>query len=87
MIKMLHVIKFVIWNVLFSAALLSLGTDYKTRFYVSLGVLGLIASSFFIKAFVGMGYMVAYKFRTFSFSEKKPRLNGRSRVSEIISFY
>lgn len=61
LIKMVHVVKYVIWNIILSAVLLTLGAGYKTRFYVSLAILGLIAISFFIKAAVSIIYMSVYK--------------------------
>lgn len=63
LIKMVHVAKYVIWNVILSAVLLTLGAGYKTRFYVTLGLLGVIAVSFSVKATIGIGYMVYYKCR------------------------
>lgn len=64
LIKMVHVTKYVIWNVILSSALLTLGAGFITRFYVSLVILGIIALSFFIKAVVGICYLLVFKCKT-----------------------
>jgi hypothetical protein len=87
LIKMVHVAKYVIWNVVLSAVLLTLGAGYKTRFYVSLAVLGLIAVSFSVKALVGIAYMIVYKCKNLCSSAKKPEISTDTRIGRTIAFY
>ena len=87
LIKMVHVAKYVIWNVVLSAVLLTLGAGYKTRFYVSLTLLGFIAVSFSIKALVGIAYMLVYKCKYLCSSAKKPEISTDSRIGRTVAFY
>lgn len=60
-IKYIHVSKYVIWNVIIGAVLLTLGANYVTRFWVTFGMVCLILSTMGIKVFVGIMYMVFYR--------------------------
>ena len=61
LIKLIHVGKFVIWNVIVASILLTLGNDSQSRFWVTFGLVCLISSTQAIKVVVGMFYMLYYK--------------------------
>jgi hypothetical protein len=57
-IKMIFVAKFVFWNVVVGAVLLSLTGDYAQKFYTTYAVLGFIALFLLIKIFIGTVYLI-----------------------------
>jgi chitin synthase len=72
LIKMVHVGKYVIWNVILAAVLLTLGAGYEFRFYITLVLVSMIAVSLSVKVIVGIFYMLAYKCGNSCMQEKKP---------------
>jgi chitin synthase len=84
-IKFVHVGKYVIWNVILATVLLTLGSSYATRFFVTLVMVGLITSTLIIKVVVGLGYMFSYRFKTCCFEKKKPSLRSTSRITAEIN--
>lgn len=52
--------KFVIWNVILSVSLLSLGANYKQRFFVTLIMVILIGVSMSVKVTIGSLYLIKY---------------------------
>ena len=60
LIKMIHVFKFVMWNIIIAAVLLTLGADPIQRFWVTFGLVCLIVSTQAIKVLVGILYMLYY---------------------------
>ena len=87
LIKVLHVSKFVIWNVILSVVLLSLGSDYKLRFFVTLVMVILIGLSMSIKVVVGSAYLLKYWCGNLCVNEKIPDLTIKSRIDSIIDSY
>ncbi len=87
LIKVLHVSKFVIWNVILSVVLLSLGSDYKLRFFVTLVMVILIGLSMSIKVVVGSAYLLKYWCGNLCVNEKSPDLTIKSRIDSIIDSY
>lgn len=61
LIKFVHVSKYVIWNIILSVVLLSLGSSYTPRFFITIIIVGLMASSLGVKIIVGMLYVIKYK--------------------------
>jgi hypothetical protein len=86
-LKFVHVTKYILWNVIFSSILLTLGASYTTRFFVTLTMMGIITLSLAIKVIIGIGYMFSYKFKICCFEKKKPTLANKSRVAGVINRY
>ena len=86
-LKFVHVSKYVIWNVILSAVLLTLGGSYVPRFFVTFGIMILIGVTMSVKVIVGLFYLLAYWCRTVSFSKKTPVLNTESRIDKLIESY
>jgi len=87
LLKFVHVTKYVIWNILLASVLLTLGSSYTARFFVTIGMVILIGISMSVKVFVGVIYMLYYKCKSFSFSKKKPNANTSSSIGKIIDRY
>ena len=87
MIKFVHISKYVIWNVILSTVLLTLGAMYVPRFFVTFGLVVLIGITMSLKVIVGTFYMIVYKCKTASFKKKKPSLGTTSRIDSIIDSY
>ena len=86
LIKFVHVAKYVIWNIIIAAVLLSLGANYRTRFWVTFGMVCLIGSTMAIKVMIGIFYMIYYKCKRPSFG-KNPKPNSKSRINDVIKKY
>ena len=63
LLKFVHVFKYVFWNIIVAAVLLSLGSNYQTRFWVTFGMVVMIGGSVGLKVFVALVYMMLYKIR------------------------
>ena len=61
LIKFVHVSKYVIWNIIMSVVLISLGSSYTPRFFITIIVIILMGTSLSVKIIVGMLYMIKYK--------------------------
>ena len=61
LIKFVHVAKYVIWNILLSALLLTLGASYGPRFFVTVIMIVIIGVSMSLKITVAVIYMFIYK--------------------------
>ncbi len=61
LIKFVHVSKYVFWNIILSVVLLSLGSSYAPRFFITLIIVCLMGSSLGIKIIIGMLYVIKYK--------------------------
>ena len=57
----MHVSKYVFWNTIFAFILMTLANDYTTRFYLTYVIMCILASTLFIKVFIGIIYMLNYK--------------------------
>jgi hypothetical protein len=65
LLKFVHVGKYVFWNIVIGVLILSFGSSYTPRFFITIIMVGLMASSLGIKIFVGCIYMIKYKLSTF----------------------
>jgi hypothetical protein len=64
-----------------AAVMLTLGGDYQTRFWVTLGMVIMIGGSVGIKVMVSIFYMVIYKIKTPKI-EGNPNVTIKSRIGE-----
>lgn len=60
LIKFVHVAKYVIWNIIVSAILLTLGASYAPRFFVTIIMVVLIGFTMLIKVLIAVAYMFSY---------------------------
>ena len=86
LIKFVHVIKYVIWNVILAAVLLTAGADYVTRFWVTFGMVCLIGLSMGVKVVIGVLYMIYYLCKRPSISDE-PNVKCVSRIESIFRKY
>lgn len=61
LIKMVYVGKFILWNIVLSAALLSLGSSYKIRFFITIIMVSVIGFMLIIKIIIAVGYLINYR--------------------------
>lgn len=60
LIKFVHVIKYVSWNVILGVVLLTLGATYTPRFFVTIIMVILIGVSMSVKVILACFYMLGY---------------------------
>ncbi len=60
-IKTIHVAKLVFWNVIVAGLLIHFGSDYLVRFYLTMALMALIASTMAIKVLLAILYYFGYK--------------------------
>lgn len=89
LIKFVHVSKYVIWNIIMSVVILSLGSSYTPRFFITLIVIILMATSLSVKIIVGMLYMIKYKLSNCMCCADRENFNivESSRVDTLIKSY
>jgi len=61
MIKLLHVSKYVFWNILVAFMLLTAGGDAIPRFYVTYIIMIILAFTLVLKIFLAIIYLIKYK--------------------------
>jgi hypothetical protein len=86
LLKIIHVMKYLIWNIILAAVLLTLGENYETKFWVTFGMVCLIGLSLGVKVFIGIMYFLVYKCRSYT-SSTAPNVNTKSRVDRIAKSY
>ena len=86
MVKFVHIAKYVVWNILLAAVLLTLGASYVPRFWVTFGMVCLIGSSIAIKVFIGILYMIYYKCKRPA-RGKNPTIESKSRIGAKMLSY
>lgn len=64
MIKLIHVGKYLLWNVVASVLLLSFAEDSKPKFYISFVIIISIILTVGLKIFLGLVYLIKYKFQS-----------------------
>jgi hypothetical protein len=64
LIKLIHVGKYVIWNVAASVVLLSFSQLEDPRFYISFGIMVMVVFTIGLKIVIGTFYFLFYKCRT-----------------------
>ena len=69
---MVHVAKYVFWNIVFGVVLLTLGSSYVPRFYITFAIVILMAVSIGIKIFVAVIYLIGYKLYNGKCCEDRP---------------
>lgn len=86
LLKFVHVGKYVIWNIIVGVIILSFGSSYTPRFFITIIMVALMASSLGIKIFVGCIYMIKYKLSTFGCCqpERPPIIHEKSRIADIM---
>ena len=72
LIKMVHVAKYVFWNVVVGVFLLSFGSSYVPRFFITFGIVILMAASIGIKIIVAVIYLIGYKCFNFECCANEP---------------
>lgn len=55
-IKTIHVAKLVFWNVIVAGLLIHFGSNYLVRFYLTLALMIIIASTMFVKVIMAILY-------------------------------
>jgi hypothetical protein len=60
-VKTIHVAKLVFWNVIVAGLLIHFGSDYLVRFYLTLALMVIIASTMAIKVLLAILYYFEYK--------------------------
>lgn len=61
LIKFVHVAKYAIWNMIVGTILLSFGSSYTPRFFITIIMIGIMGSSLSLKIIVSIVYMIKYK--------------------------
>lgn len=87
LIKYMHVSKYVFWNIIATAVFISLGQATTTRFWATFFLVIVIVLSVGMKAIIGFFYMVSYKCRCSSPTNKEPKPTSKSSVKETIKRY
>jgi len=75
LIKMVHVAKYVFWNIVVGVVLLSLGSSYVPRFYITFAIVIMMAATMGIKITVAVGYLVYYKMKVCTCCVDRPPIN------------
>ncbi len=60
-IKTIHVAKLIFWNVIVAGFLIHFGSNYLVRFYLTLALMIIIASTMAIKVIMAVVYYLQYK--------------------------
>lgn len=60
-VKTIHVAKLVFWNVVVAGLLIHFGSDYLVRFYLTLALMIIIATTMAIKVLLAIFYYFGYK--------------------------
>lgn len=87
--KYFHVTKYLLWNVVISAILLSFGSEYTSEFIITIIAVVLMGFSLSIKILLAVIYMVSYKLKTcriYETTERRPR-REMSKLQHILSHY
>jgi chitin synthase len=86
LIKFVHVAKYVFWNIIAGVLLLSFGSSYTPRFFITISLIGLIGFSLTLKIIVSVVYMIKYKLSTClcCSREEGPELVDNSRMQGLM---
>jgi chitin synthase len=89
LIKFVHVSKYVFWNIIVSVIILSLGSSYTPRFFITITVVVIMASSLSVKILIGVIYMIKYKMSNClcCAGEESISIVENSRVYNLIDKY
>ena len=61
-IRLLHVGKYLLWNIIAGILLLTLGSEYISRFIVTFVIMLILGITLFVKTAIGMYYLIVYFF-------------------------
>ena len=86
LIKYIHVVKYLIWNLILAAVLCSLGEYQQYKFWLTFALVTMVGLTLIIKTFIGLIYLLVYRCRSFGLSND-PRIDIPSRVNQIIKKY
>lgn len=86
LIKFVHVIKYVSWNVILGATLLTLGSSYISRFFVTIVMVVLIGVSMSVKVLLSCIYMLLYWCK-YSRKQGQPRITSESQIKKVVDHY
>jgi hypothetical protein len=89
LIKFIHVAKYVFWNIIVGVIILSLGSSYTPRFFITIIMIGIMGTSLSLKIIVGIAYMIKYKLSNCLCcgNEEPPQLVERSRMQRLIESF
>lgn len=83
LIKFVHVVKYVAWNVIIGSVMLTLGASYTPRFFVTITMVVLIGASMAIKVVLSCIYMIGY-WMTYRSGNRDPIISCKSKVNAIV---
>lgn len=63
-LKYIQVYKFIFWNTIVGFVIISFGSDYIPRFFISLILAIILVATILFKIIIGMGYMIMYRLRS-----------------------
>lgn len=86
LIKYIHVIKYLIWNIILASVLVSLGQYQQYKFWLTFALVTMVGLTLTIKTFIGLIYLLIYRCRSISFGND-PRIDIPSRVTDIVKKY
>lgn len=86
LIKFIHVSKYVFWNIIVAAIILSFGSSYTPRFFITIIIIAIMGTSLSLKILIALLYMIKYKLSNSMccVDERPPRLEERSRIQDVI---
>lgn len=76
LLKMIQVGKFLLWNTVLGIVLLSVGSGYQPKFFITLIMVSVIAFTLSIKILISIGYMICYKLTSPSREDRQPCAEG-----------
>jgi len=82
-IKILHVLKYIVWNAIISAILVTLGSGYSLRFFVTLVMIVIISLLMSVKVVLSCLYMLKY-WCVYRPRDEQPRINHQSTIDTIV---
>lgn len=62
-LKYIQFYKFLFWNSIVGFVIISFGSAYIPRFFISLGLAVILVLTMIFKIVIGMGYLIAYKIK------------------------
>jgi len=86
LIKIVHVVKYVVWNVILGVVLLTLGASYTPRFFVTIIMVVLIGVSMSVKVLLACFYMLVYWCK-YHHKDGLPNLGVESRITKVTKRY
>jgi hypothetical protein len=86
-IKLIHVSKYVFWNIISSAILLSLASSYTSKFVAWFIIVLLIGTCLSFKIIISLFYNIKYKLSCLCVKQEQIRHNDKSQMMEIFYNY